>query len=178
MLRTTILPIGHGKRNRLFFNGKIGYNDLRSKQIDAKNHGWQGNAMMGIQQTLPWDLKLGTFFITSSKKYTLQGWTSGFNMIMGSLTKSFFQDKLSVAVQGVTGLRKGGCFYFDSYSAGKDFTNIQKIHVPVASFTLNITYNFGNQKVKVKSNTNRVESDVMEKESNMNQMNQMNGMGQ
>ena len=166
------------KKTRLFFNGKIGYNDLRSKQIDAKNHGWQGNAMVGIQQTLPWDLKLGTFFITSSKKYTLQGWTSGFNMIMGSLTKSFFQDKLSVAVQGVTGLRKGGCFYFDSYSAGKDFTNIQKVHVPVASFTLNITYNFGNQKVKVKSNTNRVESDVMEKESNMNQMNQMNNMGQ
>jgi hypothetical protein len=158
------------KKTRLFFNGGVGYNDLRSSQLDARNHGWQANAMVGIQQTLPWDLKLGTFFITNSKKYTLQGWTSGFNMLMGSLTKSFLQDKLSVAVQGVTGLRKGGCFHFDSYSQGKDFTNMQKMHVPVASFTLSITYKFGNQKVKVKSNANRVESDVMEKENDMKQM--------
>ena len=165
------------KKTRLFFNGGIGYNDLRSKQLDTKNHGWQANAMVGLQQTLPWDLKLGAFFITNSKKYTLQGWTSGFNMVMGSLTKSFFNDKLNVAIQGVTGLRKGGRFYFDSYSEGKDFTNMQRIHVPVASFTFNITYNFGNQKVKVKQNTNRVESDVMEKQNDMNQMNNMN-MGQ
>ena len=96
---------------------------------------------------------------------------------MGSLTKSFFNDKLSLAIQGVTGLHKGGRFYFDSYSEGKDFTNMQRIHVPVASFTFNITYNFGNQKVKVKQNTNRVESDVMEKQNDMNQMNNMN-MGQ
>jgi outer membrane receptor protein involved in Fe transport len=165
------------KKTRLFFNGGIGYNDLRSKQLDTKNHGWQANAMVGLQQTLPWDLKLGAFFITNSKKYTLQGWTSGFNMVMGSLTKSFFNDKLNVAIQGVTGLRKGGRFYFDSYSEGKDFTNMQRIHVPVASFTFNITYNFGNQKVKVKQNTKHVESDVMEKQSDMNQMNNMN-MGQ
>ena len=162
------------KNTRLFFNGGLGYNDLRSKALDAKNSGWQGNAMMGVQQTLPWQLKLGAFFITNSRKYTLQGWTSGFNMITGSLTKSFLNDKLNVALQGVTGLHKGGRFYFDSYSEGKDFRNLQQVHVPVASFTLNVTWNFGNQKVNVKTKTNRVESDVLEKKNNMEQMNNMN----
>lgn len=162
------------KKTRIFMNAGFGYFHLESRaEKGDKNHGWQGNLMTGIQQTLPWDLKLGTFFITNSKKYTLQGWSSGFNMVMGNITKSFFNDKLNVGVQGMTGLRPHGRFYFDSYGRGKDFENRQSIHVPVANVSLNITWNFGNSKVKAKTKTTSVEDDVINRTNDMEQMNTM-----
>ncbi len=162
------------KDTRIFMNGGIGYIDMRSNELDARNHGWQSNIMAGIQQTLPWELKGGIFMIANSKNYTLQGWRSGFSMLMGNLNKSFLNDKLNVGIQAMTGLRKKGMFYFDSYSQGKDFINRQNIHVPIANVSLNITWNFGNSKVKAKVKSSNVNSDVIEKK---NDMEQMNGMG-
>lgn len=162
------------QKTRFFLNGGFSYVDLRSHELEAHNSGWQGNAMMGLQQTLPGDLKLGAFLITNSKTHSLQGWNSGFNMLAGSLTKSFLNDKLSIGIQGQTGLQKGGKLHFDSYTHGNDFSNRQTIHVPIGSLAVNLTWNFGNQKVKAKTKTTQVESDVMEKQNGMEQMNQMN----
>ena len=160
-------------KTRIFMNGGFGYIDLHSDELDASNHGWQGNAMVGLQQTLPWDLKLGTYLITNSRRYTLQGWSSGFNVVVGSLTKSFLNDKLSVGVQAMTALNKGGKLHLDSYSAGKDFTSKQQIHVPISNVSVTVTWNFGNSKVKAKTSERRIENDVIEKKMDMEQMNDM-----
>ena len=168
------------KDTRIFMNAGGGYFHMEERgniEGGSRNHGWQGNLMTGLQQTLPWNLKLGTFFITNSKKYTLQGWSSGFNMVMGSLTKSFLNDKLNVGIQGVTGLRKGGKFYFDNYSSGKDFENRQTVHVPVASVQMSITWNFGNSKVKAKTKATHVEDDSVNQTNSMEQMGNMQQQG-
>ena len=78
------------KDTRIFINGGVTYNDMRSDALNLKNSGWQANAMVGLQQTLPWDLKLGAYLITSTKTYTLQGWSSGFNLLTGSISKSLY----------------------------------------------------------------------------------------
>ena len=83
-------------KTRIMLNGGLNYNDMRSSVLDLKNSGWQGNMMAGLQQTMPWDLKLGAYLITSTKSYTLQGWSSGFNILTANLSKSFFNDKLSL----------------------------------------------------------------------------------
>ena len=122
------------KDTRLFFNGGLNYTDLRSDALDQKNSGWTFNAMVGLQQTLPWDLKLSAFAITSMKNYTLQGWSGGFNILTATLSKSLLKDKLTIGVQGILGLNKGGKLNIESETRGKDFTShSERCLPPIAS---------------------------------------------
>ena len=159
------------KTTRLILNGGLSYADLRSDQLNARNNGWQGNAMAGIQQTLPADLKLSLFAITSTKSYTLQGWSTGFNILTGSLTKTFLNDKLSVGVQGLLALTGSGKLEMESYSQAADFTNHSLIKVPMSSISLNVSFTFGNSKKQQKVFQSRVESDYMENQSNEERIN-------
>ena len=153
------------KNTRLFFNGGLNYVDLRSDALDQKNSGWTFNAMVGLQQTLPWDLKLSAFAITSTKSYTLQGWSGGFNLITASLTKSLLKDKLSLSVSGLIGLNSGGNINIESYNSGKDFTSHTNVKVPISGVTFTVSYTFGNTKLKTKQHTSRVENDFIEQQS-------------
>ena len=110
------------KDTRIFFNGGLNYIDLNSDVLGQSNSGWTFNAMVGLQQTLPWDLKLSAFAITSTKSYTLQGWSGGFNLLTASLTKSLLKDKLSLSISGLIGLNNGGNINIESYNSGPSET--------------------------------------------------------
>lgn len=153
------------KNTRIFFNGGLNYTDLRSTALDQSNSGWTANAMVGLQQTLPWDLKLSAFAITSTKSYTLQGWTGGFNLLTASVSKSLLKDKLNLSVSGILGLNKGGKLNIESESRGKDFVSHSNIKVPIYGVTFTVSYTFGNSKVKAKQHTSRVENDFIEQQS-------------
>ena len=161
------------KNTRIFLNGGVDYSDMRSEALDLSNSGWHANAMVGIQQTLPWDIKLGGYLITSTKSYNLQGWSSGFNMLTANISKSFFNDKLTVSIMGTTGLSNGGSLAIESYTAGKDFTNHMNIKVPMQSISLSLTYNFGNTKKQFQQRRSRVESDYIEHQSDSESINNM-----
>ena len=153
------------KDTRIFFNGGLNYTDLRSDALQQSNSGWTFNAMLGLQQTLPLDLKLSAFAITSTKSYTLQGWSGGFNILTASLSKSLFNDKLTLGVQGILGLNKGGKLNIESETRGKDFTSHTNVRVPIYGVTFTVSYTFGNSKIKAKQHTSRVESDFIEQQS-------------
>ena len=153
------------KNTRIFFNGGLNYTDLRSSALDQSNSGWTANAMVGLQQTLPWDLKLSAFAITSTKSYTLQGWSGGFNLLTASVSKSLLKDKLTIGVQGILGLNKGGKLNIESENRGKDFVSRSTIKVPIYGVTFTVSYTFGNSKVKAKQHTSRVENDFIEQQS-------------
>ena len=153
------------KDTRIFFNGGLNYTDLRSDALDQKNSGWTFNAMVGLQQTLPWDLKLSAFAITSTKNYTLQGWSGGFNILTGTLSKSLLKDKLTIGVQGILGLNSGGKLNIESESRGKDFTSHTNVKVPIYSVALTVSYTFGNSKMSSKQHVNRVQNDFIEQQS-------------
>ena len=153
------------KDTRIFFNGGVNYLDLRSDALAQSNSGWTANAMVGLQQTLPWDLKLSAFAITSTKNYTLQGWSGGFNLVTASLSKSLLKDKLNLSVSGILGLNSGGKLNIESYNSGKDFTSHTSVKVPIYGVTFTVSYTFGNSKVKTKQHTSRVENDFIEQQS-------------
>ena len=153
------------KNTRLFFNGGLNYTDLRSEALDQQNSGWTGSAMIGVQQTLPWDLKLSAFAITSTKNYTLQGWSGGFNLLTASVSKSLLKDKLNLSVSGLLGLNSGGKLNIESENRGKDFVSHSNIKVPIYGVTFTISYTFGNSKIRAKQHTSRVESDFIEQQS-------------
>ena len=136
---------------RLFMNGGLNYVDLSSDALNQSNSGWTANIMAGLQQTLPWDLKLSAFAITSTKNYTLQGWSGGFNILTASLSKTFFNDKLTLGLQGIVGLNKGGNLAIESSSRGQNFTSHTNIRVPIYGVTFTVSYTFGNSKVRAKS---------------------------
>ena len=153
------------KNTRLFLNGALNYTDMRSDALDQSNSGWTANAMLGLQQTLPWDLKLSAFAITSTKNYTLQGWSGGFNMLTASLSKSLLNDKLNLSVSGVMGLNDGGNVNMETYNRGKDFTSKTNIKIPICGVTFTVSYTFGNTKMMNKQHTSRVQNDFIEQQS-------------
>ena len=153
------------KNTRIFFNGAVNYIDLRSTALDQKNSGWTANVMGGVQQTLPWDLKLSAFVISSTKSYTLQGWSSGFNLITASLSKSLLKNKLNLSVSGLMGLNKGGNLSIETYSRGKDFTSRNAVKVPIYGVTFTVSYTFGNAKIVQKQHQSRVQNDFIEQQS-------------
>ncbi|MBQ6377801.1 MAG: TonB-dependent receptor [Prevotella sp.] len=153
------------KNTRLFVNGAVNYLDLKSDALNQSNSGWTANAMIGLQQTLPWDLKLSAFAITSTKNYTLQGWSGGFNLVTASLSKSLLKDKLNLSVSGQMGLNNGGNIKIESYSRGKDFTSHTNIKVPIYGVTFTVSYTFGNSKMTSKQHTSRVKNDFIEQQS-------------
>jgi hypothetical protein len=153
------------KNTRLFLNGGVDYSDMRSQALDLKNSGWHANAMVGLQQTLPANFKLGAYLITSTKRYSLQGWSTGFNMLTANISKTFFDDKLTLTLSGLTPLGNGGKLNIENYTHGKDFTNHMQINVPIQSFSFTIAYNFGNTKKQFKQRQTRVENDYIEHQS-------------
>ena len=153
------------KDTRIFFNGGLNYIDLNSDVLGQSNSGWTFNAMVGLQQTLPWDRKLSAFAITSTKSYTLQGWSGGFNLLTASLTKSLLKDKLSLSISGLIGLNNGGNINIESYNSGKDFTSHTNVKVPISNVSFTVSYTFGNSKIKTKQHVNRVQDDFIEQQS-------------
>ena len=88
-------------------------------------------------------------------------------MFIGTLSKSLFDDKLSLSLQGLTGLNDGGCLKMETYSSGKDFTNHMNIRVPLYGITFNVQYTFGNTKKQFaqQSRKTRIENDYIEQKS-------------
>ena len=166
------------KNTRLFMNGAVNYTDLKSDALGQSNSGWTANIMAGVQQTLPWDLKLSAFAIASTKSYTLQGWSGGFNLLTASLSKSLFKDKLNLSISGLTGLNDGGSIMIESNSRGKDFTSHSKVKVPIYGFSFTVSYTFGNSKMATKQHTTRVENDFIEQQSQGEMINSVGNMAQ
>ena len=144
-----------GPKTRVYMNGGLSYVDLSSKQLDLKNSGWQGNIMAGFQQTLPWDIRLSLNVITSTKQYNLQGWTTGFDAVMGSISRSFLKDKLNVSLTGMTPL-SGQKLKMETMACGKNFKNQTTIRIPVQMAGISISYTFGKQGIKSKKITTTI----------------------
>ncbi len=154
------------KNTRLFFNGGLNYTDLRSDALAQSNSGWTANIMGGVQQTLPWKLQLSAFAIASTKSYTLQGWSGGFNLLTASLSKTLLNDKLNLSVSGIVGLNKGGKLNIETYSRGTNFTAHNNIRVPIYGVTFTVSYTFGNTKMTARQQRqSRVQNDFIEQQS-------------
>lgn len=157
-------------KTRFTLNGSVAYVDVRSEQLDLKNHGWQGNIMFGYQQTLPWDIRMSANIMASTKSYSLQGWSSGFQAGMLSLSKSFLKDKLNVTLTGMTPLNFGR-MKIESESRGHDYVSRTDTRISVQTIGLSISYTFGG-KVNVKKTATTIQNSDLK-----NQRQEAEGIG-
>lgn len=157
-------------KTRFTLNGSVAYVDVRSEQLDLRNHGWQGNVMFGYQQTLPWDIRMSANIMASTKSYNLQGWNSGFQAGMLSLSKSFLKDRLNVTLTGMTPLNFGR-MEMESHNAGHDYVSHSMTRISMANFGISVSYTFGG-KVNVKKTATTIQNSDLK-----NQRQEAEGIG-
>ena len=158
---------------RIMLNGGFGYSDLRSIQLGQQNSGWNYNALLGVQQTLPWDLRLSANIITTGKQITLQGWSTGMSIGMLGLTKTFLDDRLSLSVNGLVPLAKGFKMTMNSHTAGAGFISDMTTRIPMSAVTFQISWSFGKQGNYTTKRTRR----SIENESQLNTTSTAESMG-
>ena len=123
---------------------------ISSPELDQRNSGWNGHFMLGAQQTIFWDMRLSANLFGSTRRYSLQGWSTGFSGAALGLSKSFLEEKLNVSLRGFTNVKGGKYFSFENYSEGNGFTSKSKVSLPLRSVGIELTYNFGKSNIQVK----------------------------
>lgn len=134
-----------GSKTRIIINGGANYLDLKSKRLDQSNSGWAYNIMAGIQQTLPWDLRLSANIISMGRQITLQGSSEGMSMAVLGLTKSFLNDRLSLSANGMMPFAKNFKMKMGSTSSGNGFTTSTLTTIPMAQIMFQASWSFGKQ---------------------------------
>ena len=137
--------INPGSKTRIMFNGGVSYVDLRSEQLAQQNGGWQFNVMAGVQQTLPWDLRLSANVIAMGGHVSLQGSSTGMSMAMLGLTKTFLNDRLSVGINGVAPISKDFKLHMGSTTRGSGFTTTMNTAINMAQVAIQVSWTFGKQ---------------------------------
>ena len=149
-----------GQRTRIIFNGGVSYTDIRSAALGQSNSGWGYTSLLGLQQTLPWDLRLSANAIASGRTISLQGWASGIYAATFGLTKSFLEDRLTVSLSGVTHLQKGRMLKIETLTQAEDFVSRTSTGIPLRMVQLSVSYSFGKQgDVNVKRSRKTIEAD-------------------
>ena len=134
-----------GSKTRLMLNGGVSYVNLRSDELAQQNSGWQYNVMAGVQQTLPWDLRLSANVVAMGRNVSLQGSSTGMSMAMLGLTKTFFDDRLSIGINGMAPLSKDFKMHMSSTSTGDGFTTNMSNTIQMAQVALQVSWTFGKQ---------------------------------
>lgn len=158
-------------KTRLIFNGGFDYGDMRASMLGEKHYGWQAMGFLGLQQTLPLDIKWSVFTGGMTKRLNLQGYGNSFSMFTTTVSKSFLKDKLDVSVMFFTPLRDK--MRFHHYSHSKDFEQFTRIAFPLRQVGLTVTWKFGNTKKQFRQHQSNITNDFQEKKDD----NQMGSVG-
>ncbi len=160
----------------IIVNAGCNYSDYSSPLLNMQNSGWKGNLMVGLQQTLWWKTKLSANFIANTRSFGLQGSNSGFGGFMGSLTKSFCKDMLTVGIAGFMPLR-GDKLQLKINTHGSDFDSRMTVRVPVAQVGITCSLKLGNVGQKTKTVNRSIENDDLMEPQSGDQTGGMGSMG-
>ncbi|MBQ6577368.1 MAG: TonB-dependent receptor [Bacteroidales bacterium] len=149
-----------GPKTRIYVNGGLDWVDLRSEVLGQSNSGLSYNAIVGFQQTLPWDLRLSANTVLMGKSYSLQGSTPGINLAILGLTKSILDDRISFSLSATSHIGKGKYLSMKTVSEGPDFKNTTDMKLPIRQLSFSVSFSFGKSRnVAVKSAQRTIEAD-------------------
>ncbi len=155
------------KGTTLNLNASGSYADRKAQVIDCHNSGFAGNAWGGIQQVLPWKMKLGLWLGGNTKQVTLQGRTAGFYFYSLNLSRTFLkEDRLSVNLQAGN--------FIGRYHNFRNTTSTSQMHMftntrtDFLRYSIGISYRLGSLKASVKKTQRSIENDDVLKGNNNN----------
>ncbi|MCQ2134848.1 MAG: TonB-dependent receptor [Bacteroidales bacterium] len=130
------------KQTRITINGSLGYTDLSSEVLGQSNSGWTQTAMIGLQQTIPGDIRLSANLILAGGRVTLQGKSDGMSMLNLSASKSLLDNRLSLSVSGML-TKDGLSMKSTTTTTGINFTSTSSMTIPMGQIQASLTYSFG-----------------------------------
>lgn len=155
------------KGTTLNLNASGSYADCKAQVIGSHNSGFAGNAWGGIQQVLPWKMKLGLWLGGNTKQVTLQGRTAGFYFYSLNLSRTFLkEDRLSVNLQAGN--------FIGRYHNFRNTTSTSQMHMftntrtDFLRYSIGISYRLGSLKASVKKTQRSIENDDVLKGNNSN----------
>ena len=151
-------------KTRLYVNGDVDYDIYHSEELDLRNSGWETGIFAGFQTSIFWDMRLSLNTFIHGADISLQGRSAPFQFGMMGLTKTFFNEKLSVSLEGMTPLFSR-YLNIEEYSWGKDFEVKNTIKVPVQSVGIHISYTFGEMRGGSKKVRRGISNDDIDKEN-------------
>ena len=146
-------------KTRIMFNGGVSYVDLRSQLLQQQNKGVEYNVMAGVQQTLPWDLRLSANVIAMGSRVSLQGTSTGMSIATLGVTKTFLDDRLSIGINGVAPLSRDFKMHMNSTTSGAGFTTNMTTAINMAQVALQVSWTFGRQGQGTKKARRSIEND-------------------
>lgn len=159
---SSFMMITPGSKTRIIINGGLSYSDMSSELLNQANSGWSYNVMLGLQQTLPWDLRLSANLITTGSSVSLQGRSNGISLATAGLTKSFLDDKLSVSINGTCGLTNFNNLVIKNSVVGEGFRSESLAKIPMSQISVSLSYSFGKQTMSMKRKPSRRASEDSE----------------
>lgn len=166
------------KTTRLMINAGLDYNDIYSETRSLHNKGFSGNALASLQTTLPWDIRFSSNVIWTSRTKSIDGWSEGLSMATAGLSKSIYNDKVTISLTGVVPISKTGKLVRKSFSEGSDYRISSINTVPMATVIGSLTWNFGSKKsAAVKKTRKTISNDDFKDRSNGNEATQFLGRG-
>lgn len=155
------------KGTTLNLNASGSYADRKAQVIGCHNSGFAGNAWGGIQQVLPWKMKLGLWLGGNTSQVTLQGRTAGFFFYSFNLSRAFLkEDRLSVNLQAGN--------FIERYQNFRNTTSTSQMHMftntrtDFLRYSIGISYRLGSLKASVKKTQRSIENDDVLKGNNSN----------
>lgn len=130
------------KQTRITLNGSLGYTDLSSEVLGLSNNGWSHTALIGVQQTIPGDVRLSANLIMAGNNVSLQGTSNGISMLNLSASRSFLDNRLSLSVSGML-TKDGLSMKNSSTTTGINFTSTSTMTIPMGQIQASLTYSFG-----------------------------------
>lgn len=158
-----------GKNTSVMFNGGIDYGDMRSDQLKQRNHGWQFRGYLGLQQTLPWQLKWSFGAFGKNRNYNIQGYSGSMNFLNTSISKSLFNDRLDLSLMYMTPFT--GKLKIKSKTAGFGYVQNTRIEVPLQTIRFSVKWNFGNTKKRYQQRQSKIKNDFGDKQTDGQQLN-------
>lgn len=131
---------------RISFNSTTSYSALRSPVDGLSSHGWSEMYMVGVQQTLPWQLQLSANIFGQTGYRGLQMKTGSMFTHMLSLSRSFLSDRLNVSVTAMSPFYSGNKIKMHEWGAAMD--NHTTLKINLRSVMVSVSYRFGDLKSK------------------------------
>lgn len=145
-------------KTRVYLNLWGDYSRLKSPSQNLENSGVSVFAYGGVQQTLPWDIRLSVNVMGSTPYISLQGKGSGYYDYSISANRSFLKDKrLTVSAFAGNFFKK----YMKNSSSlsGDNFYQESTYRYSRQRFGVSVSYRIGELKASVKKAARSIEND-------------------
>ncbi len=144
-------------KTRISLNGSTSFSHYKSNQLGITNNGWNYNAFLNLQQTLPWNIKWSAFIGCQGPDYQLQSNSKAIGFAGTSLNKDFFKDRLNISINYFNVLR--GKLKFQQHSYGSTYDQRMTLATDIERVGISFTWKFGNTKKQFQTKQSNINND-------------------